>query len=341
MNKNTAHTKQALTFAACLFELNGTAPTEIKLTPAGTFKAKDGRPGKGLSGWVMHSGNAEQVIAAANAQQDDFLIDYEHQTLYSRQNGQPAPAGGWFKRLEWREGDGLYATDVQWTEAAKVAIENKEYRYISPVLVYDKKTGEIKRIAMAALVNAPAIDGLEDLAAAHFDFNLIEDKTMDKAQLALLGLDENATPEQVSAAIVALKATAETAGGLGEEVAALKLANPDPAKYVPVETMVALKAQVDQLSTQVNNKEHSELLTAALSDGRLLPAQQAWAESLDVAGLKGYLENAQPIAALGALQTDGQTVDDDGIAVLSQEQASVCEQMGLDVDEYKKALGDT
>lgn len=63
------------------------------------------------------------LIAAADTRQTPYVIDYEHQTLRSAKNGLPAPASGWFKKLEWREGVGLFAVDVEWTDAAAAAID--------------------------------------------------------------------------------------------------------------------------------------------------------------------------------------------------------------------------
>lgn len=146
----------------------GKAPSSFRLMPAGRFKAKDGRPA-GLQGWNLTDSLAWQIIAKAQRQQDRFLIDYDHATL--AENGTRAPAAGWFTGLEWRPGDGIYAVGVEWTAAALAAIASREYRYISPVLTYDAKTGDVTGLLMAAIVNYPALDGLTDLAAAHFRFS--------------------------------------------------------------------------------------------------------------------------------------------------------------------------
>lgn len=114
---------------------------------------------------MLCSDAALSVVRLAAARVSDFVIDYEHQTLNTASNGQPAPAAGWFKRLEWREGDGLYVTDARWTERASAMIKAKEYRFISPTFHYDKH-GNVLDIVNAALTNNPALDGLTELAAA-------------------------------------------------------------------------------------------------------------------------------------------------------------------------------
>jgi len=306
MSKRHPHT---IALSAQLIELGGAAPTEFKLLPAGQFKAKDGRP-HGLDGWVMNDANAKAVLSAASAQQDKFLIDYDHQTLHSKANGQPAPAAGWFGRMEWRPGDGLFATDVEWTAAAQAAIEAKEYRYISPVLKYDPKTGDVTGVIMAALVNYAALDGLTDLAAAAaLLFSTQPQETpMDKELLALLGLPDGADRNAVLSAVTALKSGSDQVAALSAQVESLKAQTPDPAKYVPIESVKALQTELAALSATVNADKINKLIEPALADGRLLPAQKAWAESLgksNFAALSAYLETAQPIAALSGLQTGG------------------------------------
>lgn len=143
------------------------AVKNIRLIPSGLFRATDGRPA-GVAGWILTANNAKVIIQAAASRANDFVLDYEHQTMQASKNGQPAPAAGWFKRLEWRDGEGggLFALDVRWTARAAAMIAAREYRYISPVFGFDAKTGEVQNIHSAAITNDPALDGLTDIAAA-------------------------------------------------------------------------------------------------------------------------------------------------------------------------------
>lgn len=153
--------------AACAASPLSGAEKTIRLIPAGLFRARDGRPA-GLSGWILTAKNAAAIIEVAAKMADDFVIDYEHQSVQASINGQPAPAAGWFKRLEWREGQGLFAVDVRWTARASAMIVAREYRYISPVFGFDAKTGEVQNLFSAAITNNPALDGLTDVAAAKY-----------------------------------------------------------------------------------------------------------------------------------------------------------------------------
>ena len=139
------------------------AAREFRILPAGVFRAKDGRPAN-LPGWKIDAEIAQRVIAAS-ASVDELVVDYEHQTINAEKNGQPAPAAGWFRRMVWREGAGLFAVDVQWTDKARAMIAAKEYRYISPVFPYNAVTGEVQKIVGLGLTNNPALPGLANLAA--------------------------------------------------------------------------------------------------------------------------------------------------------------------------------
>ena len=139
------------------------AGREFRILPAGLFRAKDGRPAH-LPGWKIDAEIAQRVIAAS-ASADELVIDYEHQTINAEKNGQPAPAAGWFKRMVWREGAGLFAVDVQWTDKARAMIAAGEYRHISPVFPYNAVTGEVLKIVGLGLTNNPALPGLANLAA--------------------------------------------------------------------------------------------------------------------------------------------------------------------------------
>ncbi|MBF0423791.1 MAG: hypothetical protein HQL73_12460, partial [Magnetococcales bacterium] len=130
--------------ALCVTDLSASSGTQIRLFPAGSFAAVDGRPGSvtqnKLDHWVMDDAAAQQVMAAFKSAARKRVIDYEHQTVHTEKNGQPAPAAGWITDLTWQPENGLLA-NVSWTEQAKSMIQAGQYQYISPVFSYDRKTG--------------------------------------------------------------------------------------------------------------------------------------------------------------------------------------------------------
>ncbi|MEQ9860623.1 phage protease [Pectobacterium cacticida] len=366
--------------AALSAEINKASLGIIQLFPAGEFRARDGRPTE-CAAWIMTAEVAQTLIAAANAQQTPFVIDFEHQTLRAAKNGLPAPAAGWFKTLEWREGDGLFAVDVIWTDSAAKMIAEGAYRFISPVFSYDK-SGRVLQLLHAALTNTPAVDGMDEVMLAAASLLAVtsstQEDTMDELLERLrwmLNLPITATAEDITAELNKLidqlaSASAGTAAASFQtlsatpfnliekltadaaNVAALtaQVATPDPAKWVPVEVMQQSVTQA--LETANNNvaalaqQQSAELITAALSDGRLLPAQKAWAESLAQSSpdsLKAFLDSAPKIAALTTTQTGGQppagvkpktdTPEDDG-----EVNVALCNMMGVDPADVTKFI---
>jgi phage I-like protein len=120
--------------AACAITV--TAANEIQLFPARDFRATDGRP-HDVPHWFIDAALTTQIIAEFEARANRTVVDYEHQTLLAGQNGQPAPAAGWFGKLEWRESS-LYAIDVEWTERASQMIEAGEFA-TSPLYFFTTK----------------------------------------------------------------------------------------------------------------------------------------------------------------------------------------------------------
>ncbi|AKE61132.1 mu-like prophage I family protein [Citrobacter amalonaticus Y19] len=351
-------------------EINTATPGVIQLFPAGEFRARDGRPTE-CATWLMTREIAERLIAAADARDTPYVLDYEHQTLRAAKNGQPAPASAFFKKLEWRDGEGLFAVDVEWTATAAAMVEAGEYRFISPVFSYDK-TGQVLEILNAALTNTPALDGMEEvlLAAASLmsthlttEGNTEMDELLERLRW-MLNLPITATQEDIIAELNKLidqlsegKGTAAASVSLldilnqnTQTIATLtaQVATPDPAKFVSVETMNAAVQQAAERASAPNTaalatQEANALITVALSDGRLLPAQQAWAESLassNPASLKAFIEKAPKIAALTTSQTLGlppaglpprqNETDDDAI------DPAICSMFGNDPDEVAK-----
>lgn len=320
-------------YAALTQPLNSSG-NEIQLLPDGEFRAGDGRPGSmpgKATGWKIDAESAARLSAALAARRNPLVIDYEHQTLFAEQNGQPAPAAGWFRAVEYRPGSGLFATGVEWTARARAHIEAGEYKYISPVFSFDRDTGAVREMHMAALTNNPALDGMAAVAAlsarlgderGHAPGRKAttpeEDHPM-KALAKLLGLADDATEADITAAVTALnaKVTEQTAAltanaaelaQLKTETAALKTAAPDPAKYVPVAALTALQTDLAALKKQRQDDEVEQVIEAALAANTLAPALVDWAKELgakDIAALRAYLDKATPIAALTGLQTRG------------------------------------
>lgn len=337
-------------FAACTFEIQADG-SAIQLFPAGAFKARDGRPKDVASGhWYIDAAVAARVIAKAAMRQTDFVIDYEHQTLNTATNGEPAPAAGWFAgtTLEWREGLGLFASPVDWTKRGAAYIKAKEYRYLSPVFGYDRRTGEVLELLHVALTNDPALDGMDALAAARFDPATLavpstqEKQSVNREQLiALLGLSSDASEEDIDSALTGLKAEAGKVQGLTDALAAAKTANPDPSQYVPIAVVESMKGDIAALKSAQVGGEVDALVKSGIDDGRILPVQESWARELgtkDLVALKSYLEKTPAIAALKGQQTDGRTETKNALG-LTDDELQAAALTGMSPEAYAATKG--
>lgn len=335
-----------IAIAACAFAAApvdaGVGRVLLQLTPAQDFTPSDGRA-MDVPAWRINAATAQRVIAAFNAAQPP-VIDYEHQTLHKEANGQPAPAAGWMHGLRWIEGRGLFA-EAELTERARALVQSGEYRYFSPVFEYARGSGEVTRILMGALTNHPAIAGMEAvnlMAAASARFTTTpttstkESDDMNellKKLLAALGLPEDASEEQALSAIKALT---------DKPAVAATTATPDPAQYVPVAVVQELQTNLAALSASVHSRAVDDVIAPALGDGRLLPAEEAWARDTaktpaGLASLTSLLNVRQPIAALTGTQTGGKApVPAAGAHGLTADELAVAAACGMTPEAYAK-----
>lgn len=316
---------------------------EYLLIPDGEFRAADGsgRPEE-VPAWRNGAEIAARVIARAQRRAARIVVDYEHQTIKAEESGEPAPASGWIDRasLRYEPGVGILGA-IDWTPRAAQMIAGGEYAYLSPVFLYSPDDGEVLLLRHVALTNAPALDLPQVALRAELapDFSTEEEPQMNLLQqlLASLGLAKDTSEADALTAVAALKAKADQVDGLTAKVATLSAQAPDPAKFVAVETMAALQAEVAALTSQINGDKVTQVVEAALTAGKLLPAQKDWALSLgktSLAALTEYVEKTPAIAALGGMQTDGKDLGKGVTAALTADELKVATQLGLTAEEF-------
>jgi phage I-like protein len=205
-------------------DLSSSAPPQwVMLIPAGEFSGRDGRGPFRLA-------DTASVIAATEAlgMTAGVPIDYDHATDFAAPKGRPAPAAGWIRELQER--DGALWGRVEWTPHGAKAITSREYRYISPVFQYSSDGG-VTRLLRAGLTNNPnlyltaisarAVAGVVSTGACVQNGPFARtaarttasaarregDEAMDTLlqQLCeMLGLDDDSSPEDALAAVRAL-----------------------------------------------------------------------------------------------------------------------------------------
>lgn len=342
---------------ALSFKLNQEANGRIQLFPFGWFEAQDGRGGR----WYVGDENGYALADDINNTAIDLMIDYEHQTLYIAENGKGNPAAGWITKAEYISGEGLFA-DVKWTPQATQEIKDGVYRYLSPLFLTDG-SGMVIKVLNAALTNRPALHNLQEVVAMSSQFAKFltpeeENPKMKELLIKLFALSANATDEQITEKLTALSAAkgdspvalsdvyTELAKEKSQVVAlSAKVNHPDPAKFVALSDLQAVQTELNGLKQQINDKERDALIQTALSDGRLLPAQKAWAEKLgkqNLVALSDFLKTVTPNPVLNGTQSGGANLNGENqVVALSDAEVAAAKSLGLSAEEftaqYKKA----
>lgn len=307
----------------------------IQLLPYGNVKSKKGD-------MLVDETAIKLIMESFAKEKNDAVVDYEHQTL----KDVIAPAAGWIKELLDKGREGLWAV-VDWTAKAKGFIENKEYRYISPVVFVRQSDRRPILFHSAGLTNTPAIDGMEPIACKLGSQAPKEENGMEflKKLAALLGLPETATEEEITAAVNKLLQSGQivankeilTLLGLSEgakldETKGAIIALKNPSGYVKVEEFKILQ---DKLAT----RDRDELVQTALKSGKVAPAQKAWAEEYalkDPAGFKAFVEVAPVVVPVGQEVAGGA---DTKPLVTDETQLSINKSLGISDEDYKKYGG--
>ena len=180
--------------------------------------------------------------------------------------------------------------------------------------------------------------------------DLSDSATEAEIQVALTALVDKLSDGKGIEACTSLPAVVDSYKNTTEMIEKVALSadtiKPDPAKYVEVGVMKTLQDNVAALTQELSalkQKDTESVIQTALSDGRLLPAQKDWAESLaktNMAALTAFLDTATPVAALTKTQTNGTPpAGVDATAVqLTDSQLAVCKGLGISPEEYKKSL---
>lgn len=137
---------------ALCFEMpqDGSVPEWVQLVPPGEqVIGVDGRE------WI--NDKPEQILARFNNRAFKGLklvFDYEHATELKAPKGGEAPAAAWGVNMEIRGGGSIWVK-LEWTERGRNSVASKEYRYLSPVLIYENISNRIVAISSVGLTNHP------------------------------------------------------------------------------------------------------------------------------------------------------------------------------------------
>lgn len=318
-------------------EIDGQVPERVQLIPAGAVLGRDGRQ------WVLDDPQA--VVNRFVEQGADLPVDIEHSTELRAPRGEPAPAAGWVHRLEVI--DGAIWGAVNWNETGRGLVGGQQYRYLSPVILYNPGDGSIRGLTSVALTNRPNLHlpalNFENTGSVPFGSGPAnntggmtpEEQPMLKAVLAALGLPEDATE---ATAVNAVKE-------LNTKLATAMNAQPSLEKFVP-------RADYDQALTRATNAEQglaeirkeqldaqiTTAIDAALAAGKITPATVDYhrAQCSQQGGLERFAAFVAAAPALGEPSgLDGKEAPA-GAKALNAEQRQVMEMFGNTPEDIAK-----
>lgn len=319
-------------------------PEEIRILPLGHVNSQKGD-------FYVDDESVELIRKQFKGRGLDLPIDYEHQTLKDIQ----APAGGWIKDIY--KGDDAVIAKVSWTDRAKEYLKNREYRYLSPVVITRRSDRKVVALHSAALTNTPAIDGMfaivnsMDVPDLEDAFDDKEDEEMDLKKLAaLLGLPESATEDDVERAITAARTAAEAnkcgSGADTKQVAnsvVLSLLGLDESAKTEdaVTAIMTLKAgsgnaELIALKNELEERAADDLVQTALKDGKITAAQKEWAKSYaksDREGFKAFVAKAPVVVPQGKM--DLKDAPGDGAKATVSCDVKILKNCGLTQEDTK------
>lgn len=336
-------------------EVSG-VPSEIKILPLGRVHSQKGD-------FTVDDESVELIRKQFKDRKLDLVIDYEHQTLADVQ----APAGGWIKDIY--KGDDALIAKVEWTPKATEYLKNKEYRYLSPVVMVRKRDQKATALHSVALTNTPAIDGMFPVVNSLTIEGYSEGgTTMDLKEIAkALGLPETATEEEVKKAIEEagkaaqkikeMEGKGEGSTGEGADASAEVVANSTILKLLELDenaktedvaaSIMALKTGGDKataatvlaLKEKIERKEAEEAVQLALKEGKITAAQTDWAREYalkDADGFKKFMDKAVAVVPQGKMAlkdapADNTKTDDVDMAILKN-----CGISKEDMEKYYK-----
>ncbi len=293
---------------------DGAAPDWVQLIPAGpSILGRDGRR------WTMS--DPEAVVTATNRLGQPPHVDVEHSTQHRGAKGEPAPAVGWFDRIEAR--NGAIWGKVDWTDDGRTAVASRAYRYLSPVFRFDRRTGEVLAIVSAGLTNNPNLD-MAALNAAEQ-----ETDTMDAAVLDALGLSANATAADAVVAITKIREARDTALNAAQV--------PDPVRFVPqADHQLALNriAGFEAADRARQDADIAAALDEAVAAGKIAPASRDY--HLAACRAEGGLDRFRAAMAVAPAIIAPSGLDaknPDKPQAYSAEELAVCQAMNMDPAE--------
>ncbi len=286
---------------------------KVKILPLGEIKGRDGRY------WELTKDDAVAIVNQIKSDGVDIVLDFEHRS-YDYPSDETA--AGWFKAdsFEVRD-DGIYAS-LELTEKGLQAVNNKEYRYLSPVF-YSSGT-RIVQLESVGLTNLPNIPDIPALNKKTKNFkedtmDMIEKLTKEKTELEVQ-LNE-------------LKGKLQKYEEMEKELNKIKKERDDT-----LQELNKIKGEFEALKKEQYEREINQMVENAIKDGKLAPAQKEIALKIGLNSkemLEEMIKNSP--YDFRKLTTETQK-NESGGTKLSDATLQVCKMLDLSPEEVEKNI---
>lgn len=333
----------------CMIALNfelpsdGKIPEWLDLIPQGPHvRGRDGRE------WLNDV--PDQVVAGLQreAEQGRYLVlDWEHATELKAPQGEKAPAAGWFR--EFRLQDGVIQGKLSLNAAGRKAIEDKEWLYYSPALLYEKESRRIRGLSSVGLTNKANLS----LTALNHQQTQEED-TMLEELLKILGLDKSTDQKTALNAVQQKVDELNTVTGERDKLksdlqTALNNAQtPSLEKFVPrtdydavLERATNAEQKLHEIEKAGRDKEIETAVNAAVREGKIAPASKDF--YMETCRQEGGLEKFREFVKSAPVVCDPTDLDErqleDQATALNAEQQKVADMFGNSAEDLTKYAG--
>ena len=324
--------------APTAFSDAATPPSEFLLIRFGKTEYTKGRDD---GDFMFDDKDADRIIADFARRKKDLVVDYDHSTV----SGGEAPAAGWISSLV-KTKDGLSAK-VNWTDKAAVRLGSREYRYHSPVIFFDPKTGRPASLHSVALTNHPAFHGYEPLVADDINhtqethMNEILKKIADALGIAIPFAD--GAPDEQALAAQVLTRLEELKAAKAEADAFLQTRNARTFNDVTGQIAGMVPAsEKAELADKLAAIEAEKAVAKAFDDGKLVEAQREWALSYakeNPAAFADFIKTAPKAAPAPASTVNAgkpPKSDDAGKVTFSDSDLGILARLGVTPEETTK-----
>lgn len=223
---------------------------QIHIAPIGEYfgSTKDGQPVK-----EKLDKEALQALADELNKGDDVLVDVDHSSERIGAD-RSTEAAGWLHKFIVDPMKGLFAT-LKLTKKGKELLENREYRYTSPVFELSED-GRPLSMRSVALTNMPAFKGAI--------FPILNTMPEDQAEKKDI-MNEEVKEDIEKTEVEEVKAPAEDKSGLAADEAFMKV----------IARLDAIEAQLDEVFKKIGDLEYDKRTAERAAEANEAAAEAA------------------------------------------------------------------